>query len=105
MRGLSVKDVAALLMCVVPLMSRTDFTAGGSPCEDVSSKFFPTLTCPFKFALPNTETSPAEFITIELLWGEPLPVWNVMKFGAVIPNPPDESCNPSVVDVVVRTPR
>ena len=102
MRGLSVREVAALLICVVPLMSSTDFT---DACVVLSTKFIPTPTRPLKFARPNTETSPSEFITIELLCVPPLPVWNVMKFGAVIPNPPDESCNPSVVDVVVRTPR
>ena len=70
-RGWSLNDVSVVFMWVIPLISTTDFTVA---CVEVSAKLLPILTAPFKFVRPNTETSPAELITIELLCGFVVPV-------------------------------
>ena len=77
-------------------MSNMDFT-DGFPCAEVSAKLFPILTGPFKFVRPVIDTTPDTSITIEFFWVGPFPVWNVIKLGEVMPNPPDESCSPRVV--------
>ncbi len=69
--GLSLNDVTEVVMWVVPVISRFDFTA---LCVVVSTKFLFILTAPFKFVRPITETSPAELMTIELLCGLLVPV-------------------------------
>jgi hypothetical protein len=86
-RGLSVKvPDTELDMCIIPDIS----TFGVIPaCAATAPKLLFIHTGPFRFARPVTDTSPAELITIELLWVAPTPVWNVIKSGDVIPRPAD----------------
>ena len=82
-RGTSVKSGAPVDTLKVPLIS---ITGANASCVSTVPKFLLTVTAPFRFVRPVTETTPAWLITIELFWSE-LPVWNVMKLGEMNPNP------------------
>jgi hypothetical protein len=52
---------------MIPLTSIFGVVFGvADPCDVTAAKFFPTLTGPFKFARPVTETPPLTSIKMEL---------------------------------------
>jgi hypothetical protein len=69
-RGTSLKFGAPVDTLNVPLIS---ITGANESCVSTVPKFLLTVTAPFKFVRPVTETTPAWLITIELFWSE-LPV-------------------------------
>ena len=70
MRGTSVKSGAPVVTLKVPLIS---IIGAKLSCVSTVAKFLLTVTAPFRFVRPVTETTPAWLITIELFWSE-LPV-------------------------------